>query len=481
MGNEGLSKIGRKLGSRRAFLGFSGLGLLGVPIGCTPGEVSGNAAGARRAYRPTSAAVVPKVPSWLSRYDLATQRDLYCRRLLEPLIVGEDPSSWPLLREIIATGGQWLSTSLEGGKIAQVIQSMMPVSNSLLPAYDKLVNDCARILHIDRPSAALISEDQIAAGDPHIYVVEMPDGPLLVISSKLLRLFAEAQDELRFLVGRELGRFKMGQLSVRRATFALQKVLKALPLSGFADRVRDVVCTMHMAYFLGWCRESEISADRAGLLCCQDREVAERAVFRLLGGLDDATLRHYGGKFDVDLVLASFEQWENHTFLAALKKLRGENLTCPYVGERIAALRRWERDGGVTLLAQRTGPAPPRRNLEFQSIQLAGLTPPGKRDNVCVYAYNWDREVFHTETKATGGDARWAFSKTVACEDGTPLFFEVWSDGYVLDELLGLFALYPRRSLEGAALTLRSAIEWNVHQKKPNSRAGTAVVTGRFA
>jgi len=425
-----------------------------------------------------------RVPRSVSQYDLATKRELFCRRFIAPDIEGEDPSKWRIVKDAISTVGSWLGKFLDGPRIASIISNMMPLDDRLLPKYDSLVSDCADILHISKPKNVLIGEERIHPGCPHIYVVELSDENILVISSKLIKLYADTQDELRFVVGRELTRIKCHHLRTARIGFAIQALLQTIPLGGWPAAAAGILCPIHLGFFFAWCRESEITADRGGLLCCQNRKLAETALLRQHCDLDDETVRKYGGTFDPDSVMKQFAYWENKPFVDFLQTVKTIDLTCPYVTERMAALRIWDGSGAPQQILSRIHRKDESQHVDIESIKLTGITDPGTTEDVYLLVFNWERKaILRTPTKSGAKDAAWQdLRNPFPCEDGQPIFCEVWSAGMVsyLDSLLGVFVLYPERPAGGEALSLRAKIEWSVNERKSITRIGIAEVKVKF-
>ena len=81
---------------------------------------------------------------------------------------------------------------------------------------------------------------------------------------------------------------------------------------------------------LAWSRRSEVTADRAGLLCCGDIVVAERALLRLVTGLADSR------RVDMDDFLRRSKEVQGYHNASVIQEL---NSTHPIIPKRIEALR----------------------------------------------------------------------------------------------------------------------------------------------
>jgi uncharacterized tellurite resistance protein B-like protein len=96
------------------------------------------------------------------------------------------------------------------------------------------------------------------------------DAVYLMISSGLYSALTER--ELLFVVGHEFGHVVYGH--------------HLLPARGILAQ-RGVCDAERALRLMAWSRRAEISADRVGLLCCQDLDVATKAFIKLSSGLSD--------------------------------------------------------------------------------------------------------------------------------------------------------------------------------------------------
>lgn len=104
--------------------------------------------------------------------------------------------------------------------------------------------------------------------------------PFIVLQSSVVDALTD--EELIFVLGHELGHVKCGHVLYQMLAMFL------LPLLDELGRVtlgvgRLAGMGLVMAFF-EWLRQAEYSADRAGMLACQDREVGLKALMKLGGG-----------------------------------------------------------------------------------------------------------------------------------------------------------------------------------------------------
>lgn len=82
-------------------------------------------------------------------------------------------------------------------------------------------------------------------------------------------------DELYFLIGHELGHMKCGHKTYHMLTEAMYR-----PIVG-SDM--DFLMSLIKMPLLNWYRVSDFTADRVGLLCCQDIDVALKTMIKMAG------------------------------------------------------------------------------------------------------------------------------------------------------------------------------------------------------
>ncbi len=104
------------------------------------------------------------------------------------------------------------------------------------------------------------------------------DKPFIVITTGTVNLFDA--EELRFIVGHELGHVLSGHAVYRTMLFHLIRLAQRIawmPI-GYLG-LRAIIWGLEE-----WYRKSELSCDRAGLLAGQDVDAARRALMKTAGG-----------------------------------------------------------------------------------------------------------------------------------------------------------------------------------------------------
>ena len=145
----------------------------------------------------------------------------------------------------------------------RVLSSAVRVSPRLLPQVDGVFRDVAQRARIDEPLELYVS----ASSDINACVMPAQHRILVMLTSSAIERLEP--DELAFVIGHELGHAVFGHLEV--------------PVQWLIERT--AINARQSMQLFAWSRKSEISADRAGLVCCGDLEIAASALFKSLSGL----------------------------------------------------------------------------------------------------------------------------------------------------------------------------------------------------
>lgn len=141
------------------------------------------------------------------------------------------------------------------------------------PRIYNLLREAAHVLDMPEPEFYMMQSPQVNA-----FAIGM-ERHTIVVTSSLVDMLDE--DELRTVLGHELGHIKSGHMLYRTIAIFLSIVgLVAARNLPFVNLVSEV-----LTYALyDWSRKSELTADRAGLLVAQDVETALRLELKLAGG-----------------------------------------------------------------------------------------------------------------------------------------------------------------------------------------------------
>jgi Zn-dependent protease with chaperone function len=181
-----------------------------------------------------------------------------------------------------------------------------------------IVEECARMLRMPAPHV-------FVRDDPFVAVVGIGIGEpyAIVISAQYVEHYRE--DELRFLIGRELGHVASGHT-------------RFTSLMSSNGRENGVIA---MA-FGAWLRKIDYTADRVGLLCCGSLDAALRAIAV-------STFHSLGRKID----LGAFAEQLKELHAEPSLRLAEWTASTPYATNRIAALHGFARDPLYLTWAQR--------------------------------------------------------------------------------------------------------------------------------
>ena len=164
------------------------------------------------------------------------------------------------------------------------------VTASVSPYLEDVLCSVRDLLRLERSVELYVTPSPVA----NAFCMALPgdDGLLVVVTSGAVELFS--REELAFLVGHELGHGLLGHHRLP-GSMLLDPVEPSLRLSW-----------EYTLELLRWMRASEISADRFGLVCCQDPRIATRVFLKLASGLSGEYLGR-GEDFEDQM-----EDWARH-------------------------------------------------------------------------------------------------------------------------------------------------------------------------
>jgi Zn-dependent protease with chaperone function len=181
---------------------------------------------------------------------------------------------------------------------------------------------------------------------PELYVGQMPiihgeaigmDKPFIVVSTAAVDKLDD--EELRTLLGHEIGHVRSGHAVYKTIMMILTKWaanVSWLPIGSIA--LRAIIAAM-----FEWWRKAELSADRAGLLACQDPAASLRLLMKMAGGgdltqidtaafLEQAADYQGGGDLRDSVLKIGMTAWSSH----------------PVPVARAAELNKWVESGEYT-------------------------------------------------------------------------------------------------------------------------------------
>ena len=196
----------------------------------------------------------------------------------------------------------------------ELIHRARPVTPQIEPALASLVGDCAVRLQ-SGPVRTFIAPGNIL----NAYTFGLVEPQVVVLYAGLFGVMDA--DELRFIIGHELGHVRLGHTWLN----SLVGGMAGIPSPYLAAVV------LYFA-FRWWNRACEYSADRAGLLACGKPEKAVSALIKLTGG--SAAIRStQGWQQALNRIETEDDHLENN--------LREMLSTHPMTVRRLDALRRY--------------------------------------------------------------------------------------------------------------------------------------------
>jgi Zn-dependent protease with chaperone function len=210
------------------------------------------------------------------------------------------------------------------------LASSVRASTEQFPRLYELLLDGSSILDLPEVPELFISQDPI----PNAMTLGS-DKPFIVLTTGLVDLMDE--EEIRFIIGHELGHALSGHAVYRTMLYHLTRL--ATRLAWFA--IGYIGLRVIIAGLEEWYRKSELSCDRAGVLAGQDPSAARRALMKIAGGAKVSELSHDAFRQQAHEYDAVPDVREG---LIKLLQLQGN--THPFAVVRFAELDRWVTEEG---------------------------------------------------------------------------------------------------------------------------------------
>lgn len=308
-----------------------------------------------------------KIPAYVTAYDIMTPEDEFYFHHLDNMCLGGDLAQWPLVEALVGLGQNLVDANL----LANLANETVHVSDQPRAApIIKMVNECAAILQVTAPPVHIDGSTE-----PNAYVAGLREPHVLVFTSGLLDLYDESPNELRFIIGHELGHIKAKHLK----THFLGSTLVGAVVGDRSKNVTfkdDFIAALSIGTLLHWFRESEYSADRAGLLCVEgDINVAKQALLRLIHQTKPSNKLFDPSHpdFDAQLVLKNQMRLRDEPFVKVISYLRQGRQTHPFIPERCAALDTWSLSAEFQTIVARPDRILTERSIVVTSIEVKNV------------------------------------------------------------------------------------------------------------
>ena len=211
----------------------------------------------------------------IEQYEYPADRD--ARRVMAGL--------WPI--KVIARYGieKFSQSTLHG----TLLGSTVKVSDKQFPALKRASDVCMRMLDM-KGVEVFISRSSVLAAQSY----GVGGRNFIVLTSGLVETLD--YDELLFIIGRQLGQIKSDHLLYLSIIDTVKKGVKTIPM--FGNAILEIVSFI----LLPWQRSSQLTADRAGLICCQSIQTATKALTKIALGS-----RELFDKVDLDEFLQQYQ------------------------------------------------------------------------------------------------------------------------------------------------------------------------------
>ncbi len=209
------------------------------------------------------------------------------------------------------------------------LASAVRASEQQFPQLHQMLMDGAYVLDLPRVPELYISQSPIVNA-----MAIGTDKPFIVITTGMVDLMDP--EEIRFVIGHELGHVLSGHTVYRTMLYYLMALAARLALVPLAwVGLKAVIWGLEE-----WHRKSELSCDRAGLLAGQDVAAARRALMKLAGGPQLHEL-------SADEFLEQAREYDAVPDVreGLIKLLQLSGTTHPFAVVRFAELDRWAAEG----------------------------------------------------------------------------------------------------------------------------------------
>ncbi|GHD26566.1 M48 family metallopeptidase [Nocardiopsis kunsanensis] len=256
------------------------------------------------------------------------------------------------------------------GRVSERQLRLLYLANSVrvgptqFPELNDYLRDAAYVLDLEEVPELYVKMDPV----PKAMAIGRKR-PFIVMSTGLFDLLDA--EEKRFVIGHEVGHILSGHAIYRTLLLLLvwiaQKIMW-IPLGALA--IQAILMALKE-----WHRKSELSADRAGLLACQEQDAAKRALMKLAGGSNLSEM-------NPDAFMEQAREYDEggDAVDSVLKLMSTVPASHPFAVVRVAEVQRWIDSGEYqSILDGRY----PRRNQDSESdiSREAGQAADSYRDD----------------------------------------------------------------------------------------------------
>ncbi|WP_297901439.1 M48 family metallopeptidase [uncultured Parabacteroides sp.] len=208
-------------------------------------------------------------------------------------------------------------------------------------SYHVTEDSCPELFHLVKEAASILD----VADLPRVYLewnygingytTGYKETTMMVLNTGVIDLMSDM--EQTFVIGHELGHIKSKHVIYHTMGSLLTNFISEVPIIGFiSDKLFSIA-------LMRWSRMSEFTADRAGLLACQDLDAAMKAIIKMSG-----VPGRYFDRINVDAFLREAEDFEKELSTTDRAWEKAINLFSndhPWTVIRALELKRWVDSG----------------------------------------------------------------------------------------------------------------------------------------
>lgn len=243
------------------------------------------------------------------------------------------------------------------------------VTGKNIPELHNILKEACRIVEMPVvPELYIQREDNITA------FTSGEKRQIIAISSGAIESLTD--DEILFLLGRELGHIRSNHVLYRMIAESLRVVTQLI--SDVTLGVGNLLSMPLQIALMHWYRMSEFTADRAGLLTCQNPEVAASALIKTAG-----LPEKYQGRVSTDdlrMQAADFDGIPENTFDKLIRFAAGYENPEPFTIIRASQLFQWMDAGEYQRILNREVTT---KVLKNKGLCPACDTPYSSDENFC--------------------------------------------------------------------------------------------------
>lgn len=237
----------------------------------------------------------------------------------------------------------------------QLVGSNLKITASSLPHIYEVLEDTCEILNLKTTPDFYVRHDnytsQLQAVPNNLQGMTIGvDNPMIAISAECIDSFSN--EELLFVLGCEIGRIKSQHILYKEISLLLPMASAILGGVTFGINFTEPIVQGLSVALFQWYRWSEFTADRAGLLACQDLNAAMMAMAKIAG-----LPRKYFDSFDVGDFVTQAREYEGFGDTSYTKLLKILNLmfkSQAFTVSRANELLKWADSGEYQSVLDRT-------------------------------------------------------------------------------------------------------------------------------